>query len=71
MIEQMHAGIACLVSLACDWPFLIDAHPRVSTVSFVVIGCLYYTCLTAWLVNQIVERLHILLVGDYSIAHKG
>ena len=48
---------------------MIGACSKVSIVSFVVIGCLYYTCLTVWLVNQIVEHLHTLLIGDYSIAH--
>ena len=35
----VHAGIACLVSLAYDWLLLIGAYSKVPIVSLAMIGC--------------------------------
>ena len=39
LISHLHAGLACLVSLACDWLLLIGAYSRVPIVSLAMIGC--------------------------------
>ena len=64
MIGQLHAGIACLASWPMIGYLLIGAYSRVSTVSFVVIGCYHHTCPTSQPGDQIVEGLHTLFPRD-------
>ena len=65
----VHAGIACLASLACDWPFSDWCLFKGVHCKLWCEWLLFYTCLTAQMVNQIVECLHTLLISNYSIAH--
>ena len=38
LASHLHAGIACLAFLACDWLLLNGAYPSVSVVSLAMIG---------------------------------
>ena len=59
----VHAWVACLASLACDW-LVFEWY------TFKCVHCkLCCDWFRAWMINYIVKHLHALLIDNYGIAH--